>query len=332
MACQGLLRRQGGRKGSSRPGSTRRRRHLAPRSRHARRHRRGPRLLAQRPAHVRSGQGGARRGFVRAGRRAQRTRAVRCHAGSGRRGRARAPRRPPRGRRVLANAPRSLPRHGGRRDFAGRRRVRGVGDPRARGAQARSMQRVRPVRRAGRSTALASVALSCSRRSKRQPRCAGRSSRPRPSATTSGWEALRLERAVPSFGVDFDEKTYPQEAALEKVAVSFDKGCYLGQEVVCMLELRGHVKRKLAALVLDAEGSGLPPSRGAPVNDGQGGTVGEVTSAAMSPTLGQGRRSRDAQACGERTRSSAADRRGARSGGRAAGVGEPTGSVVVHRR
>jgi folate-binding protein YgfZ len=99
----------------------------------------------------------------------------------------------------------------------------------------------------------------------------------------TGWDALRLERAVPRFGVDFDDKTYPQEAGLEKTAISFDKGCYLGQEVVCMLELRGHVKRKLAALVLDTQ---EPPSRGAPVTDGGGVSVGEVTSASGSPTLG----------------------------------------------
>ena len=100
----------------------------------------------------------------------------------------------------------------------------------------------------------------------------------------AGWEALRLERAVPRFGVDFDDKTYPQEAQLEKQAVSFDKGCYLGQEVVCMLELRGHVKRKLAAVVVDA---GEPPARGAPVTDEAGIAVGEVTSAGASPTLGK---------------------------------------------
>jgi folate-binding protein YgfZ len=97
-----------------------------------------------------------------------------------------------------------------------------------------------------------------------------------------GWEVLRIERAVAEFGVDFDDKTYPQEAGLEKVAVSFDKGCYLGQEVVCMLEMRGHVKRRLAALVIDA---GQAPPRGAPVTDAEGASVGEVTSAAMSPTL-----------------------------------------------
>lgn len=100
----------------------------------------------------------------------------------------------------------------------------------------------------------------------------------------AGWEALRLDRAVPRFGVDFDDKTYPQEAQLEKRAVSFDKGCYLGQEVVCMLELRGHVKRKLVLVVVEG---GEPPVRGAPVTDEAGASVGEVTSAGASPTLGK---------------------------------------------
>jgi folate-binding protein YgfZ len=100
----------------------------------------------------------------------------------------------------------------------------------------------------------------------------------------SGWETLRLERAIPSFGVDFDDKTYPQEAALEKTAVSFQKGCYLGQEVVCMLEMRGHVKRRLVSLVLAAECE-QPPPRGTTVMSEQGAPVGELTSAAASPTL-----------------------------------------------
>ena len=99
----------------------------------------------------------------------------------------------------------------------------------------------------------------------------------------AGWNALRLECAVPQFGSDFGDTTYPQEANLEKIAVSFDKGCYLGQEVVCMLEMRGHVKRRLVAVVLDGS---EPPSRGAVVSDEAGAVAGEVTSAAASPTLG----------------------------------------------
>jgi folate-binding protein YgfZ len=100
----------------------------------------------------------------------------------------------------------------------------------------------------------------------------------------SGWEALRLERGVPAFGVDFDDKTYPQEASLEKRAVSFEKGCYLGQEVVCMLELRGHVKRKLVPFV--AEGASAVEA-GAAVTDAAGAEVGKVSSSGPSPTLGK---------------------------------------------
>jgi folate-binding protein YgfZ len=100
----------------------------------------------------------------------------------------------------------------------------------------------------------------------------------------SGWDALRIERGVPAFGVDFDDKTYPQEASLEKRAVSFDKGCYLGQEVVCMLELRGHVKRKLVPFAMD-DGADIAP--GAKVTDDAGTEIGSVSSAAASPTLGK---------------------------------------------
>jgi folate-binding protein YgfZ len=102
----------------------------------------------------------------------------------------------------------------------------------------------------------------------------------------AGWDALRLERGVPEFGVDFDATTYPQEARLEKVAVSFDKGCYLGQEVVCMLEMRGQVRRCLSPLVVDELEDGNVPARGAAVTDDAGAVAGEITSATVSPTLG----------------------------------------------
>ncbi len=93
-----------------------------------------------------------------------------------------------------------------------------------------------------------------------------------------GWEAARLSRAIPAFGADFDGTTYPQEASLERRAVSFDKGCYLGQEVVCMLEMRGHVKRKLVPL--EVEGAA---QAGAPVTDDAGTELGKITSAWVEP-------------------------------------------------
>jgi folate-binding protein YgfZ len=100
----------------------------------------------------------------------------------------------------------------------------------------------------------------------------------------AGWEALRLERGVPRFGVDFTDQTYPQEASLERAAVAFDKGCYLGQEVVFMLEKRGHVKRKVVPVVVDS--TEAPPA-GAAVTDEAGAPAGEITSALVSPTLGK---------------------------------------------
>lgn len=103
------------------------------------------------------------------------------------------------------------------------------------------------------------------------------------SIDEAGSEIFRQEHATPRFGLDFDLTTYPQEAGLEKRAVAFDKGCYLGQEVVCMLELRGHVKRKLVSLAVEAASA---PKHGDEVQNSAGEKIGEVTSASVSPTLG----------------------------------------------
>jgi folate-binding protein YgfZ len=91
------------------------------------------------------------------------------------------------------------------------------------------------------------------------------------------WDALRVERFLPRFGVDFGEKNYPQEASLEKIAVSFNKGCYLGQEVVCRLEMRGHVIKKIVPVRLEG---GEAPAPGAEVHTAEGKNVGTVSSAA----------------------------------------------------
>jgi tRNA-modifying protein YgfZ len=59
------------------------------------------------------------------------------------------------------------------------------------------------------------------------------------------FDAFRIERGVPVQPVDIDDKTIPQEAELEFDAVSFTKGCFLGQELVCRIDSRGHVNRFL---------------------------------------------------------------------------------------
>jgi tRNA-modifying protein YgfZ len=99
------------------------------------------------------------------------------------------------------------------------------------------------------------------------------------------WEALRIERGLPRFGVEVDGSLYPQEASLEKLGVSFQKGCYLGQEVVYMLENRGHVKKRLVPL--DLEEGDDAPDPGAEVTTPEGDTVGDVRSAAMGPLRGR---------------------------------------------
>jgi folate-binding protein YgfZ len=95
------------------------------------------------------------------------------------------------------------------------------------------------------------------------------------------YEALRIEAGVPRQGLDTDEKTIPQEAFLELDAVSFDKGCFLGQELVCRIDTRGHVNRHLRKLG-SIEG-GRPP-RGAEIGAGER-VVGSVTSSVVAGEL-----------------------------------------------
>jgi len=96
------------------------------------------------------------------------------------------------------------------------------------------------------------------------------------------WDELRVRRSLPRFGVDFGDKNYPQEASLEKIAVSFQKGCYLGQEVVCRLEMRGHVVKKIVPVHLD----GAPPLAGAEVRSIEGKVLGSVSSATQGDDHG----------------------------------------------
>lgn len=97
-------------------------------------------------------------------------------------------------------------------------------------------------------------------------------------ASDEGWSRVRVEHGIPEHGVDFDDTNYPQEAALERDAVSFAKGCYLGQEAVFMLEKRGHVKKRLVQLLVEG-----PVSAGDPIATPEGIEVGKVTSAITRP-------------------------------------------------
>ena len=96
-------------------------------------------------------------------------------------------------------------------------------------------------------------------------------------------EALRIESGVPAFHRDMDEETIPLEANIESRAISFSKGCYVGQEVVIRVLHRGHgrVARKLVGLLVD--GAEAPPP-GAVIRSGDR-EIGRVTSSTRSPAL-----------------------------------------------
>ena len=95
------------------------------------------------------------------------------------------------------------------------------------------------------------------------------------------WNLLRVEAAIPRFGVDMGEGNYPMEARLDS-AISLTKGCYLGQEVVAKATHIGGVGRLLMGLILDGE---VPPEPGARVLSPEGKAIGSVTSAVVSPRL-----------------------------------------------
>ena len=90
-------------------------------------------------------------------------------------------------------------------------------------------------------------------------------------------EAIRILGGQPRFGADMDATRLPMEAGLTRLAISFSKGCYTGQEVVLRATARGHLQRGLVQLALPpGAGPGAPLSAGGP-------EVGVVTSAADTP-------------------------------------------------
>jgi len=93
------------------------------------------------------------------------------------------------------------------------------------------------------------------------------------------YDVLRIEAGFGRYGVDYDERTLPQEAGLSHT-LSVEKGCYVGQETVARIHFRGHVNRALRTLRFDG-----------PVEVGSDLTyrdelVGRVTSSVVSPRFG----------------------------------------------
>ena len=101
-----------------------------------------------------------------------------------------------------------------------------------------------------------------------------------PELAGEEFDLLRIEAGIPRFGVDMDENTIPNEAGLEARAISYTKGCYIGQETISRIKSLGHVNRHLVGLKLAA-----------PISPGEklladGKEIGYITSPAISPRLG----------------------------------------------
>ena len=90
-------------------------------------------------------------------------------------------------------------------------------------------------------------------------------------------EKLRILARTPRFGREIDDRVLPAEAGLDQRAISFEKGCYPGQEPVARLHYRGHANRALRLLELD---TAEPPEYDAEIRHGER-TVGRVTSAVI---------------------------------------------------
>ncbi len=102
------------------------------------------------------------------------------------------------------------------------------------------------------------------------------------ACTPQALEAARIEQGMPHFGQDLTDKNLPQELGRDNQAISFIKGCYLGQETVARIDALGHVNKSLVGVRF--AGSAVPDI-GSELRSGDQ-VVGNVTSATYSPRLG----------------------------------------------
>jgi len=92
------------------------------------------------------------------------------------------------------------------------------------------------------------------------------------------YETLRIETGVPKYGVDMDETTIVPELGLDGL-ISYNKGCYIGQEIIARIHFRGHVAKRLAGIIADDQlvsGTEL-------TIDGK--NAGKIMSTAYSPSM-----------------------------------------------
>ncbi len=95
------------------------------------------------------------------------------------------------------------------------------------------------------------------------------------------YEVLRVEHGVPRYGVDMDETTVVPELGIDGL-ISYNKGCYIGQEIIARIYFRGHVAKQLTGLVFD---EGSDAAAGDELTTAEGKPAGRITSVANSPKL-----------------------------------------------
>lgn len=97
-------------------------------------------------------------------------------------------------------------------------------------------------------------------------------------------EVLRIEQGIPVYGVDMDETTIVPEIGLDGL-ISYNKGCYIGQEIIARIHFRGHVAKQLTGLIFDDENAAVNP--GDELKSAEGKNAGKITSVTFSPKLGK---------------------------------------------
>jgi folate-binding protein YgfZ len=98
-------------------------------------------------------------------------------------------------------------------------------------------------------------------------------------------EVLRIEAGIPRWGWELDENTLPPEAGLEETHIDYQKGCYIGQEVISRLRSVGHVNRRLTGFVAADAAASLEAGMPLFANPADPAPVGILTSAAFSFAL-----------------------------------------------
>ena len=106
--------------------------------------------------------------------------------------------------------------------------------------------------------------------------------RPLRPAGWAAFNAARIEGGRPIFGIDFDDSVLPHETGQLARAVSFTKGCYLGQEIVARMQARGQFARQLVGIRMADDAL---PIAGAIVYDDSDNQIGGITSSTISPVL-----------------------------------------------